>query len=205
MTIQTWDKLDIVNLALNKLNKASVGDLTNSGVFADSASRGFDLLFQSSISSKSWRFATKVQLLNRLVAPPPIDRWRYQFQLPSDYLAAVTTHPRMNFQIYQDLMYTNNNVVNLEYRFLPEVTRLPAYYVHYLAVLIAAWYADTVAENDSLAAKLSKEAQDQLGEALFTDSQSHPIEAMNNNPLIQARSNGWNDYDLPGEPGGNPF
>lgn len=198
----TWSKLDICNLAFNVLNKNAVDDLTNSGEFANSASRAFDMLYPSTISSKSWRFATKIQQLNVLVTPPPISRWQYMLQLPSDYLSAVRTYPVIDFQIYEDKMYTNNNIVDLEYRFLPDVTTLPAYFVHYFSILIAAWFADAVAENDTLAQKLEAKAMAQLGEALFTDSQSHPIHAMGNNPLIKARYGGWYGYgyDVPGNP-----
>jgi hypothetical protein len=192
-----WSRLDILNLAFNKLNKASVQDIANAGEFAAAADATFDLLYPSAISGKSWRFATKLQQLNVLITPPIIDTWTYALQLPSDYLAAVRTWPVMSFQIYQDQMYANNNIVTLEYRYLVNVTHLPVYFVHYLAVLIAAWFADTVAENEKLSSKLAEEAQIQLGEALFTDSQSHPIPAMNNNPLIQARQGTWRDWDRP--------
>lgn len=193
----TWSKLDIVNLAFNKLNKNSVQDFASAGEFASAAEATFDLLYPSAISGKSWRFATKLQQLNVLITPPIIDTWTYVLQLPSDYLAAVRTWPVMDYQIYQNQMYANNNIVTLEYRYLVNVTHLPVYFVHYLAVLIAAWFADTVAEDQQLAAKLSAEAQIQLGEALFTDSQSHPIPAMNLNPLIQARQGCWYGYDRP--------
>lgn len=192
-----WSRLDIINLAFNKLNKSSVQDIANAGEFASAADATFDLLYPSAICGKSWRFATKIQRLNVLVTPPPIDRWTYALQLPSDYLAAVRTYPVMNYQIYQDQMYSNNNIVDLEYRYLVDVTHLPVYFVHYLAVLIAAWFADTVAENEKLSSKLSAEAEVQLGEALFTDSQSHPIPAMALNPLVQARQGCWYDYDRP--------
>jgi hypothetical protein len=205
VAVTSWDKLAIINLAFNKLNKSSVNDLVNSGVFASSASNGFDLLYPSCISSKSWRFATKIQLLDVLPTPPPIAWWRYQLQMPSDYLAAVRTYPTIDFQIYQgNIMYTNTQEVSLEYRFLPDPTRLPAYFVHYFAIIIAAWYADTVASDEKLSAKLLAEAQDQLGEALFTDSQSHPIHAMGLNPLTQARYGGWYNDDLPGSPNTTP-
>jgi len=186
-----WSKLDVINLAFSLLNKSSVGDVVNSGVFADSASRAYELLFPSSISGKSWRFATTSQELNQLVTEPPIDRWQYQYQLPSDYLAAVRTYPRMDFQIYGDKLYSNHNAVVLEYRFQPDITHCPAYYIHYLAYVIAAWYADSVAENEKLAERLLTLSDRQLGEALFTDSQSHPTPSMENNPVILSRMGGW--------------
>lgn len=192
-----WSKLDICNFAFNKLNKASVADFASAGEFADSAERTFDMLYPSAISGKSWRFATKTQPLNVLINPPPVDYWAYELQLPSDYLAALRTWPPMDYQIYGDKMWANNNIVTLEYRALPDVTHLPAYFVHYFAILLAAWYADTVVESATLAAKLSQEAQVQLGEALFTDSQSHPIPSMQLNPMIQARQGIWYDWDRP--------
>jgi hypothetical protein len=192
----TWSKLNICNLAFNKLNKKSVASLANSGEFSDSAEAAFDMLYPSAISGKSWRFATKIATLNVLVAPPPIDWWTYQLQLPSDYLAVVRTYPRMDFQIYENnVMYANNNIVQLEYRFLPDVTRLPAYFVNWFVIELAAWFANAVCEDDNLAKSLRQEALTMLGEALFNDSQSHPIPAMMNNPLIQCRSGLWYQWD----------
>jgi hypothetical protein len=185
-----WSKLDTINIAFNVLNKASVQDVVNSGVFADSASRGFDLLYPTSISGKSWRFATKTQELNVLVDPPPISFWTYQMQLPSDYLAAVRTWYPIDYQIYGDRMYTNSNTVTLEYRYLPEITACPAYFINYFSLFLASWLANAVAENDTLASKLQAMMLDALNEALFTDSQSHPSPGIINNPIIRAR-NGW--------------
>ena len=192
-----WSELDIVNLAFNKLNKASVASFADAGEFAAAAEKTFELLYPSAIAGKSWRFATKLQQLSVLITPPIIDNWTYAMQLPADYLAAVRTWPVMDYQIYQSQLYANNNIVTLEYRYLVNVTHLPVYFVHYLAVLIAAWFADTVANDEKLSSKLAAEAQIQLGEALFTDSQSHPIPAMNLNPLIQARHGNWAGWDRP--------
>lgn len=195
-----WSKLDIINLAMNKLNKSSVDDLVNAGVFAESASRVYDMLYPSKISGFSWRFATKTVRMSVLVTPPPIARWSYALQLPSDYLAAVRTYPRMDFQIFEDQMWTNNNIVDLEYRFIPDETHLPAYFIDYFVLVLASWFANAVCEDDNLAKSLLAEAQDQLGQSLFTDSQSHPISPIQNNPIIQSRYSGWDTWDIPGNP-----
>lgn len=191
-----WSKLDIVNLAMNKLNKHSVNAIADSGEFADSANRAFELLFPSEISGFSWRFATRVQQLSVLVPPPILPQWTYQLQLPSDYLAVVRIYPRVNFQIYEDeIIFCNFNNLLLEYRALPDITRLPAYFVHFFSLLLASWFADAVANNDDLSSKLLKECNDARGQALFTDSQSHPITPMISQPLIDVRGGGgvWGD------------
>jgi len=186
-----WSKLDIINLAMNKLNKSSVNNIADSGEFADAANRAISLLFPSEISSFSWRFATKLQQLSVLVNAPLLDQWLYQLQLPADYLAAVRTWPRVNFQIYGTVIFCNFNNVILEYRYLPDYTRLPAYFVNYFSILIAAWFADAVAENDNLAKKLLAEADIERGKALFTDSQSHPISPIVSSPIISVRGGGY--------------
>lgn len=186
-----WSELDIVNLALNKLNKRSVNALEDAGEFADSAARAFTMLYPSEISGFSWRFATKIQQLSVLIPAPILDRWQYQLQIPSDYLAAVRIYPRVDFQIYENnVIFCNRNDVKLEYRFLPDVTRLPAYFVHFFSILLAAWFADAVAENDTLSAKLLKEADMERQKALFTDSQSHPTSPIISSPLIEVRGGG---------------
>ncbi len=186
-----WSKLDIINLAFNKLNKRSVNAVADSGEFADSANRAFDMLYPSEISGFSWRFATRIQQLSVLVAPPILTRWQYQLQLPANYLAVVRTYPRTDFQIYEEnVIFCNRNDVLLEYRFLPQVTRLPAYFVHFFCILLASWFADAVANNDDLSKKLLAEADYERGKALFTDSQSHPISAMVSQPLIDVRGGG---------------
>lgn len=185
-----WSKLDTLNLSFNLLNKASVNDISDSGEFSDSASRAYDLLLPSELSTQSWRFATKVQQLSVLVEEPPFDRWTYQLQLPADYLAAVRTYPRLDFQIYEDKILANYNDIVLEYRFMPDDTALPSYFVHFFAIKLAAWFADAVAEDDNLSKSLEQKAMFQLQKALFTDSQSHPTPSMRNNPIIGVRGGG---------------
>lgn len=190
----SWSKLDIANLAINILNKKSVNSFSNSGEFSDSMLRMFDVMYPKEISKGSWRFATKIQQLSVLVAAPILsDKWKYQLQIPSDYLAALRTYPRMPYQIYGDVIYANHNEVHLEYRFLPDPTLLPAYFVDYFALFLAQRYAHAVADSDRLSSELKAEAAEALMDALFVDSQSHPTPRIISNPLIDVRGYGAPD------------
>ena len=195
-----WSKLSIINFAFNILNKKSVTDLENSGEFAQVASTNFDLLYESEISGFSWRFATKIQPLTLLLSNPPIDRWRYIYELPSDYLANIRMHPESDFQIYsQNTLFSNTNNLQMEYRYLPDVTKLPAYFVTYFSILLAKRFALAVADSTSLASYLEKDLISARSQALFIDSQSHPSKQMTNNPVIGARFGGvYNDYGYEG-------
>ena len=183
-----WSKLDIINLAFNVLNKSSVNSVSSAGEFSDAADRAYDMLMPAEIAIQSWRFATKIQGLNLLVDPAPLSWWRYQLQLPSDYLAAVRTYPRFDFQIFGDKIYANAKDIKLEYRYVPNPTALPAYFVHYFVLKLAAWFADAVAQDDNLSRSLEAKSIMELQKALFCDSQSHPTPSMANNPIVGVRS-----------------
>jgi hypothetical protein len=190
-----WSKLDIINLAFNQLNKKSVNDLSEAGEFADSANRGFDVLYKAELSTFSWRFNVHIQQLSALIPEAPAPQWKYQLALPADYLALVRTYPRVDFMIYENqLIYANVKAMKVEYRRFLDPTHLPAYFVRYFSILLAAYYAGAVASKSELKAQLNKEAFDMRGEALFTDAQSHPSPAIVSRPLIDARNSGHGFY-----------
>lgn len=190
----TWSKLDIFNLAANLLNKYSVNSFALSGDFSDSAERMIEILYPKVIEEGSWRFASKIQQLSVLVDPPPIaDWWNYQLQLPSDWLATIRTYPRVPFQIYEDVIYCNSNVVYMEYRFLPDYTKIPASFAYYLAALLAQNFALSVADKDTRFSALNQVVEKALMSALFVDSQSHPTPSIVSRPLINVRGYGAPD------------
>lgn len=195
-----WSKLDIINFAFNILNKSSVSDLENSGEFAVVAKTNFDMLYEAEISGFSWRFATKLQELVDTGETPLINQWRYIYYIPNDFLAAVRVYPNSDFQIYNnERLYSNINDLIMEYRYLPDITHLPAYFVQYFSVLLAERFALAVADDSALASKLAQKVVDARGQALFNDSQNHPTPNMFNNPVIRARFSGiYPYYDYPG-------
>jgi hypothetical protein len=185
-----WAKLDIVNLALGILNKSPAASLTDAGEFTTTLESSFDVLYPKELAAYSWRFATKIEELSVSIEDPDIDRWTYKLILPDDYLATVRVYPRVDFQIYADrFIYCNSNDVKMEFRFLVDITDLPAYFVDYLSIILAARYAKTVASDSGLAKELFEEAKDARAQALFIDSQSHPTPSIVSRPLIDVRVN----------------
>jgi len=196
-----WEKLDIANLALGILNKSPVASFSGAGEFATVLENSFDVLYPKELAGYSWRFATKIEQLSVSEVSPPIDIWTYQLILPTDYLANVRIYPRVNFQIYANrFIYCNTNDVQMEFRFQPTVTDLPAYFVDYFSIVLAARYAKAVASDSKLSDALLKEAIDARAQALFIDSQSHPTPQIVSRPLIDARVNfiGGSDNCWPG-------
>lgn len=192
MTLQTaWTKLDIINLAFNLLGKKSVNDVVDSGEFADSANRAFDVLYLKELAQYDWRFASKIQVLSQNVTPPDDPVWLYSYNLPSDYLALRRTMPRVRWQIYQKQLWTNADSMKIEYRFGIDPSQCPSYFVNYFAMVLTRWYAKSVAEDSNLAANIAKDLYVEKGTAMAIDAQSRPGERLFDNPVIDCRQNYW--------------
>lgn len=187
-----WSKLDIINLAANVLGKRSFNDVIDSGEFADSADRAFDLLYPVELSENDWRFATKIQALSKTLETPADPYYNYEYNLPSDYLALRRLFPNTDFQIYEEQLWSNVDALKMEYRFKPDPTQLPAYFVKYFALILAQWYAKTVAEDSNLSKNIGQEAFMAKATAMYVDAQSRPTTRLFQNPVVDCRYN-WYD------------
>ena len=187
-----WSKLDIINLAANVLGKRSFNDVIDSGEFADSASKAFDLLYPVELGGNDWRFATKIQILSKTLDTPGDPYYQFAYNMPSDYLALRRTFPICRFQLYQDQLWTNVDGLKMEYRFEPDPTQCPAYFVKFFSLLLAQWYAKSVAEDSGLSEVLKTEAFMAKATGMFIDAQSRPTTPLFQNPVTSVRYS-WYD------------
>ncbi|MHA1447891.1 MAG: hypothetical protein ACTSP4_00525 [Candidatus Hodarchaeales archaeon] len=183
-------KVQIISSAVNLLNKGPITSIAGAGNFTTSAEDTFDYLLPSEISKHDWRFATAIAQLSRLVQTPIIDNYEYIYALPADYLTLVRLYPQTyDFQIYQNsTLYANATELKIEYRFVPDVTRLPSYFVEYFIDLLASRLALTGAASETLAADLIKMASEKKIEAMAVDAKAHPNIAIVDSPLIDIRN-----------------
>ncbi len=182
-----WSKLDMINLAMNALGKKSVNDVGDSGEFADSASRAFDVLYPYEISHYDWRFATKIQVLSLTLDTPLDPFYIYAYNLPSDYLANRRLLPLCGFQIYEKQLWSNCNNLRMEYRFLPDPTQCPAYFANYFSLVLAQRFSLTVAVDSNLAKNLQPMTLVAKATAMFIDGQSRPSTPLFRNPVTDCR------------------
>lgn len=186
-----FTKVQIISNALTLLGKGPITTISEAGEFAQAVEQAFDYLYPSAISKNAWRFATKIQQLSLTVDTPLVDRWQYIYQLPPDYLSLVRLYNNtLDFQIYEDKLYTNvgsTSPIYIEYRFLPEVTALPSYFVEFFTYLLAENYATSISNQEHYIQIMSQKARLSLSEALAADSQSHPNEGIKHYPYINVR------------------
>lgn len=183
-------KISIIQNAVNLLNTGTIVSIADTDDFAVSAENTFDYLLEDDISNNNWRFATVMVPLSRLVQVPPIPEYKYIYLLPANYLTLHRLWPAdKNYMIMQNKeMYANGASYVAEYRLIPHVSRLPAYYVKYFIELLVTRYALTGAGSEDLSAKVQKWMELSYNRAISTDAKAHPVETFADNSLIDVRN-----------------
>ena len=149
--------------------------------------------YEDQLSQHKWKFATRKVALSQLTAQP-LNEFKYAYQLPSDFLILDRTYPSSTYKIFGDKLYSNNNEVEIDYRFRVSEGDLPAYFVTMMEFQLAAKFAIPVTSNKGTADTYFEQYKDQRIIAKFLDSQSAPQDAINDNPFTDVRAGGMDGY-----------
>lgn len=148
-------KLSICSDALIMLGAAplsSFGDGTDEAQVAD---RLYDDVRDTLLMQYPYSWTMRKKKLARL-ADPPINEWRYKYQLPGDMLGnpkavfdidAVGARPVRDFELYSSGVYTNLENVWIDYQYLPEPAEFPPYFVRLLKTALAAEFAEPITDQ----------------------------------------------------------
>jgi hypothetical protein len=178
--------IEICSNALIMVGHGPIASFTDGGAGANTASALYLTTYESLLSQYRWRFASAKATLNKLTATP-LNDWPNAFQLPSNYIVGVGIHPRVDYEIFEDKLYSNTDAVDIDYIFKPSETTLPGYFQRLLEFNLASIFAIPVTDNSTKAEEYRKMYEDQLRRARFTDSQARPSDAIIDSPLIDAR------------------
>jgi len=185
-----FTKVQIVSRAFTLIGKGSVISLDNPDPLVQSASDNFDMMYESSLCDANWRFATGIQQLSLLNESPVVDRWKYIYALPSNFLKFINIYPRTyDFELYANKkLYTNsNNPKWMEFIFQPDITLVPSYFSRYLIWELAAFLATSNAQVKDLTNYLDSKAAYFKAVAMANDAQNRPQTALQSNPLSEVR------------------
>ncbi len=140
------------------------------------------------LSQHPWRFAIGQASLSRLVAEPLFDKFKYAYQLPSDYSRLIQTERNTDFQIYEDKIYSNQETLNIEYEFSPDEGQFPVYFTRALELKMAQILSIAIAEDKSKAVLFEEEHIKQMRHAKSIDNQSKRASFINANALTRVRT-----------------
>lgn len=184
--------IQIISDAFINLGKPPVNSpVTDNPIFA-AAKDIYDHILPNVLTWHSWRFAMKNLSLTKVDEPSPFDRWSNVFELPGDMLLAYRTDPITDFEIFDSRLYTNLNVIKLEYLFQASEAVFPPYFTDLMVLVLTARIAMTVTQLADLAAFWQKEADRALIIARGLDSSIMPNPTVVRDALWEAHVGGAN-------------
>lgn len=186
MAIETNTKIGLLSKALISLGEKPLISLTDNRYGATVGSALFETIYENELQSHPWRFAMKKAALSRLVVTP-LNQYQYAYQIPTDCLMPSHVYPAADYEIFGDRIYTNNPTVELDYRFKPEITAVPAYFAMLMVYALGRDMANPVTSSLDTVTKYEQKYNRQRGLALYADAQGRPNVQVQDSPFTDVR------------------
>ncbi len=178
--------ISLASNGLILLGADSISSFEDGSTGAVIASALYQSTFEAMLTTYTWRFASKKAQLARLSAAP-LNDYQYQYQLPSDLLYLQKPITTRDYEIYEDKMFSDATVEEVDYTFKVNESKLPPYFVKSLEFLLASQFAISVTSDKELAKLYYGMYQDQLSKAKFADSSQRPTEVDEFNEYVAIR------------------
>lgn len=179
-------KLSICSNALILLGEQPISSFDDPGAGALVSSNLYESSYQNILSMHRWRFATKKAQLARLTIPP-INEWSYQYQIPTDNIAIITTYPVDNYEVYDDKIYSNSNTLSIDYVYRVDEAKLPLWFSKTMEFYLAMQFAIPVTGNSQRMAEMQQLFTQQIRSAKNIDSTIRPNAGVFDSPFTSIR------------------
>lgn len=179
--------IDIASNALVRIGVSPISSFTEGGAAGQAASNLYEPTIRSLLTEHRWRFAAAKRTLAKLTAKP-LNEWTNAFQIPSDLLLLYRVHPRQNYEIFEDKIYSDSATLSVDYLFRASTSLFPAYFQLACEYKLASEFALIVTSNRSLAEVYEEKYIQQMKKARFADSQGRPGDAIQNIDYLDVRS-----------------
>lgn len=186
-SIVTNTQISIISTSLILLGEKPLSSLNDNRYGATVGVGLFDLLFEDEVQSNPWRFAHKKKALSRLVNEP-LNQFKYSFLLPADCLVPSHVWPRAVYEIFGNQLWTDQTAVDLDYRFKPEITSVPAYFALLLSYRLAFNMVNPITEGSAAKVEVMRILYNtQRARAQYADAQGRPSTPVQDNPFVDVR------------------
>ena len=180
-------KIEICSNALLFLGHRPISSFDEPGAGALLSKNLWEPTYRNFLAINPWSFAKKYQGLNRLPQEYPTPDYKYQFQIPSDYIRIDTTVPVSDYQLFEDKIFTNAPDLGLEYYYMVREELLPPYAVRALEYEMASVLAIPLTVDSKKSELYAKLSAKQLQVAMSTDAQSQPPKGFASTPTTDVR------------------
>jgi len=181
-----FSSIQLVSNALILLGDQPINSFDEPGAGAKAGSNLYESTYLAMLSSHRWKFATKKVKLSRLTATP-LNEYKYQFQLPTDYVLITTTYPRTDYKLLEDKLYSDYQEIEIDYIYKVPEDRFPSFFVKAFEYYLATQLAIPVTEDFNKMELMYKMYGIESAKARYSDAQSAPQVPIQDMPYIQAR------------------
>jgi hypothetical protein len=187
--------IEIVSNALILIGDNPISSFTEPGAGATAAANLYSDTYKQLLSEHPWSFALKEQKLNRLSqAPDSLTNWKYAYQNPTDLIRYWAVMPHSDYAIVGSYVYSNQAELLARYVFAVAESQLPPHFQKALEYKLAADFALLVTEDQNKSQIFEQKYRMAIGQARSIDSQSHPQQAIIDQPFTDVRNNGTATY-----------
>jgi hypothetical protein len=182
----TSSDIQIASNSLILLGHEPISSFTEGTTGSQVASNLYESSYNSMLVTYRWRFATKKAKLARL-SETPLNDYSYQFQLPTDLMYLISATSGTDYDIYEDKLYSNQKIEEIDYIYKVAADKLPAYYIKALEFFLAMQFAIPITGDIDKMRAMKTLMEDQLRLARHSDSTQRPADTLDDNPYSEAR------------------
>jgi hypothetical protein len=177
--------------ALTRIGAHAINSFDDGTVEANLAGALYTPIRDGIISSFGWSFAMQQAQLAQLTTPPLAD-YEYAFQLPNDFLRAISAGVSalgrgLKYRIFQNTLQCNSNEVTLTYLARPAEADCPPFFDTAVIARLAAEFCIPITESTARAELLFQLADKEYARAKLIDSQQETPVAVEDFTLIETR------------------
>ena len=188
VVLKMTSSIDICSNALQLIGDEPINSFDEPGAGAKVAKALYQTIKETLLSSHTWSFALKQQRLSRLSqVPDKKTGYNYAFQLPTDLIRIWNIQDHSDYILINGLLYSNNKELLCTYIYDVEESALPPQFAKSLEYALAADFAISITENQSMNALYEQKAQMAAIMARSIDSQGRPQQGFIDRPLIDVR------------------
>ncbi len=182
--------IEIISDAFINLGKQPVNSPSTDNPAFAAAKDIYDHILPNVLTLHPWRFAMRALELTKVDEESPFARWQNIFEMPGDMLLAYRTDPLAEFEIFENRLYTNLEVIQLEYVFKASEAVFPPYFTDLMVLVLTSRIAMTITQLADLAVFWRKEADRGLIIARGLDSSIMPNPSVVRDPIWEAHVGG---------------
>ncbi len=178
--------------ALLKLGADTIASFEEGTAEAEVAANLYPSIRDALLSAHPWNFATGQVTLPKLAAAPIAD-FSAAFQLPADFLRALSAGPSgrgrgIDYRIAEQRLHADSDQIVLTYIFRPDESDFPPFFDQALISRLAAEFCIPLTESTSRSESLHKLAAGEFRTAKMIDSQQDRPERFEDFTLTEVRA-----------------